>query len=452
MIKHCLTLLLTSFALLGTAFADTPEMDLERANRIAAAKAEQRGPVQLVTPSAPRGEAPTTADKMSTQEQFYSGSFGWIYSPPFGGDIIGLGYESSPFGARITGVTGCLFNESLFSRVFEGLLAVTQDGLVVESRFFSRSFPSGVTTCFTLGLTADVDPGEFGITVFFRYGDQDNLFAAIPATTNGSVFDVQINSSRPPTTSQGPVRGIGLKYSIERFEGDTTPRITDSQALLVPGFSVDTTDPQGPTTFLAFRNTTSSTRTIEIEYFGMTLTDIPLRKDVISLAPQQTHARDIRTNLDDLEMDNGTALGLILVREQGGDASALTGDFFRLDRANAFASGDRLVASADFCINQEIRFVDFGSGTQLAILLNRLPASGPAQVPFIAYDEAGAMVAQGSYSTSKNLNFVDISALVPGESFGTVVFDFSSVEGGLVSGRYEALGQFSVELGSACRD
>ncbi len=448
MIKSSLVCVVAMLCFLGTSEADTPAMDLERSVQASADLLGTSAPFRATSPLI---SDRSMVDKMSTNEQFYSGSFGWIFSPPFGGDIIGLGYESSPFGARVTGVTGCLFNESAFSRVFEGLVAVVQGGVVVESTFFSRSFPSSVATCYTLSLTANLEPGEFAISIFFRYGDQDNLFAAIPATTNGSVFDVQINSSRPPTTSDGPVRGIGLEYSIDRFEGDTTPRITDSQALLLPGFSVDTTNSQGLTTFLAVRNTTSTSRNVLIEYFGSALTDEPLRTDVISLAPQQTHARDVRTNLADLEISGGLASGLILVREQGGDASALTGDFFRLDRANAFASGDRLVSPTDFCNDQEIRYVDFGSGTQLAILLNRVSSDGTTDIPYTAYDEAGAVVFEGVYATSKNLNFVDISELVPGVSFGTVVFDFSGTEGGLVSGRYEALGQFSVELNSACR-
>lgn len=418
----------------------------ERAERLANAAPE-------LTAKRLAPEQGLLSEKMEVSENFFSAAFEWIFSPPALGDIIGLGYESSPNGARISSVTGCLFNESNFTRTFQGLLAVTQGGVVVDSGLFTANFAALSTSCIAVPLDATVAPGEYAVTVFFRWVDQDNLFAAIPGTTMGDVFDVQINNERPPITSDSSViRGIGLAYTVERFDIAANPALTESGGLVLPGFLVDLSDPQRQTTFFAVRNTTDATRNVDIEYYGEVYDGVPLRTDTFTLGPQQTVARDIRSNLTGLQIVNNEARGLIVLREPGGTAANLTGDFFRLDRANAFASGDRLTEGFDFCQSQEIRYVDFGSGTRFLMVLNQTSFDTPTDIPYTAYDEAGTQVAQGIYTTSANLNVFDVSELVQGVNFGTITFDFAASDGGFVTGRYEALGQFSVELNSACRD
>jgi len=110
-----------------------------------------------------------------------------------------------------------------------------------------------------------------------------------------------------------------------------------------------------------------------------------------------------------------------------------------------------MVRPADFCTEQEIRFVDFGSGSELRILINQPPDSGPA-FSFTAYGQPGQIVSSGNYFTSDNLVFLDVTDLVPSENFGTLVFDFTNSNGGWASAKYSAFGRFSVELNSACRD
>ncbi len=131
----------------------------------------------------------------------------------------------------------------------------------------------------------------------------------------------------------------------------------------------------------------------------------------------------------------------------------LEGDFFRLDPGNNFATGDRLVHPDDFCAVQEIRFVDFGSGSQFRVLIDDPQGEERPSFTYTAYDEAGErVVAERERYTSDNLEIFDVDDLVGGVRFGTVVFDFSNSGGGFVTARYSAFGRFSVELNSACLD
>ncbi len=77
---------------------------------------------------------------------------------------------------------------------------------------------------------------------------------------------------------------------------------------------------------------------------------------------------------------------------------------------------------------------------------------GTASFHYTAYDTAGTKIADDDYFTSDHLNVIGVDQLVSGESFGTVVFDFSSSGGGFATARYSAAGRFSLELNAACLD
>ena len=223
--------------------------------------------------------------------------------------------------------------------------------------------------------------------------------------------------------------------------------------LIVPGFEVDVADPQGLTTLFAVRNTSASDLDIVISYHGEQVADAPLRTDVISLDPRQTATVNVGSDLTDLGASADLAAGLILIREPGASTGSLEGDYFRLDRTNAFASGDRLVdPQEDFCDLQEIRFVDFGNGSRLRILLDDPQGASQPSFTWTAYDEAGDLILEDAFFTSAHLASIDVSDLGFSNSFGTVVFDFSASGGGWASARYSAFGLYSVELNSACRD
>ncbi len=219
--------------------------------------------------------------------------------------------------------------------------------------------------------------------------------------------------------------------------------------LIVPGFEVEVADPEGPTTFFAVRNRTGGDVDLEIDYHGARIGE-PLRTDVFMLGPRQTLTHNVRNNLDDLDVADGFASGLIVITGTGGGASALTGDFFRIDSGNDFATGDRLVGAQDYCRAQEVRFVDFGSGSRLKILIETPQGEEEPSFSYEAHSEAGVLIVEDDVFTSDHLTAIDVEDLVPGQRFGTLTFDFSNADGGLVTAAYSAFGRFSVELGGAC--
>ncbi len=289
-------------------------------------------------------------------------------------------------------------------------------------------------------------------------------------------------------------------------------------ALWVPGFEVAAGDPEGPTTFFAVRNTTDEAVEVDVAYHGERLAAEPLRTDVFTLGPRQTLICDVRADLTGLDVAGGVATGLVVISERGG-STVLEGDYFRIDSGGDFAAGDRLVRSEDFCGRQEIRFVDFGSGSRLRILLERprgaaMPSfsyvayseagaaivadevftsdhllsidggdlvrstdlctrqeirfvdfgsgsrlkillaeplgAAEASFSYTAYDEAGTMIAGDAVFASDHLVSIAVDELVSPQRFGTLVFDFSNAGGDLVTAEYSAFGRFSVELGGGC--
>ncbi len=241
-------------------------------------------------------------------------------------------------------------------------------------------------------------------------------------------------------------------HLLEDIGWPLTPGLKGMAGLIVPGFEVEVDAPQGPTTFFAVRNTSDDDVTVNVSYHGEQLGGAPLRTDVFVLGPQETLPANVRTDLTDLDVVDGFATGVIVINEgDGTGAPNLEGDYFRLDGAADFATGDRLVRPADFCTRQEVRFVDFGSGSQFRVLVDRpLGDAGPT-FSYTAYDQAGVEVAQGDFSTSNHLNVIDVADLGIADAFGTVVFDFTTAGGGFVTGKYSAFGRFSVELNAACR-
>ncbi len=233
------------------------------------------------------------------------------------------------------------------------------------------------------------------------------------------------------------------------IESSTLSALAD---LIVPGFEVEVGAPQGPTTLFAVRNTSDSDLDVEVAYHSEQVTETALRTDLLDIGAQETATVDVATDLTDLVVTGGFATGLILITESGASSGNLEGDFFRLDTGNAFASGDRLVRPEDFCQRQEIRFVDFGSGSELRILADNPQGADRPSFTYIAYDEQADMVADGELFTSSHLTTIDVSDLGIEDAFGTVLFDFSNSGGGWISAKYSAFGLFSVELNSACRD
>ena len=221
---------------------------------------------------------------------------------------------------------------------------------------------------------------------------------------------------------------------------------------MVPGFEVDTLAADGATTFWSVVNQTGAAMAVEAQHFGREVTDTALRTDTFDLGPHASFATDVGFDLAALDVEaDGVARGLIVINEQGtARAADLEGDYFRIDPANAFAAGDRLVRTADFCDVQHLRFLDFGSGSVLRVLLNHpLGDAGPSFTMDLR-DSDGNALTTVPFTTRDHLVIVDL-ADVTQSPFGSIRFDFSPAAGGAATVRYSAFGLFSVELKAACR-
>ena len=122
------------------------------------------------------------------------------------------------------------------------------------------------------------------------------------------------------------------------------------ESLLVPSYLVDALTPGGTTTLFAVRNLTDSTVSANLDYYDVFGTS--LRSDSISLDPDETHTVNLR-DVAGLPADlDGYARGYVEISTAGDphQVPVLAGDFFQVDVAGNFATGDKLVRrSTDLC-------------------------------------------------------------------------------------------------------
>lgn len=314
-------------------------------------------------------------------------------------------------------------------------------------------------TCqfFTVDLAGVTFDSE---TIFVGVEWDQSMFPELLVSddTNGSTTQPSFYTTNQGGTWNAAVgldpgyRNLGVRVTFD----EPFTALSASSGLLLPGYRLDLTDPSGPTTFLNVRNTTAGNLEINESYFGDEVTDTPLRVDGVTLSANRVSVKDLRSDTTGLDPDgDDVASGLVLAnRSDTNDATDLEGDFLNVDFGNDFASGDRLFRIPDdLCNLEEIRFLDFGSGTQLKIVVDRPRGDVAPTFTYTVYSQAGAELGTGDYFTNTHLNVVDIAELAGmGNRFGTVVFDFSKAGGGVVVGRYSAFGRFSVELNGACRD
>lgn len=224
------------------------------------------------------------------------------------------------------------------------------------------------------------------------------------------------------------------------------------EVLVVPFFEVDTTDPSGNTTLFAVRNVFSNSLDIAIRYQAPDGTE--LRQDFLTLAGFETLTRNVR-DVAGLPVDpDGFARGFIVVLQNSLQGSGLlVGDYFQVDAGNDFATGQRMASLDELCDLTDVRFADFGAGTQLRLLINAPQGSNPVldppSVEVFPVLEDGTLLPKTEIYTTDFALALSASDFT-GAAFGTLLFDFQNSGGGLVFAEYSARGRFSVGLNGAC--
>ncbi|MEM7582259.1 MAG: hypothetical protein AAF560_02675 [Acidobacteriota bacterium] len=243
-----------------------------------------------------------------------------------------------------------------------------------------------------------------------------------------------------------PHNALGVRVKLAEI-----PSLTSIGGWILPGFEVDIDDADGPTVQWAIRNQADEIEAVDVRYYGRAVTSEPLRDSIATVGPQGTLATDIRFNLNDLEVQDGFATGLVIAKVAGGGTAGITADYFRIDTGNAFATGNRWVNPAELCDTREARLADFGSGTTIRILLDK--PLGPLEPSFgyKVYGFNGNLVSSFLANAAQHYFEIDASELAIDVPFGTIVFDFSPAGGGWVSARYSAFGQFSTEVVGGCQ-
>lgn len=311
----------------------------------------------------------------------------------------------------------------------------------------------GVLDCYTDQQLLELDASlftslPFGTLAFdFTDGEEGYVYAAYSADGQFSV-GLGWDCDTPPSAAPSPSAPVDLPV------GSLS---TADETLFVPFFTVDASNPGGTTTLFAVRNKTTTPLELLMDY--LTIGGGLMAQEEIIIPAQATRSRNLRDVQDLVVGEDGFAHGFVRVRVVGpappSGAAQLAGDFFQVDVGNAFATGDRMIREDDLCSTGEVRFLDFGSGTRLRILLEEPQGtdngSNPPSFTVSARGEDGAAFATQSYFADQNvvdLTAADFSTL----SFGSLVFDFSASGGGFVYAEYSADGKFSVGLNFTCRD
>ncbi|MEO8197346.1 MAG: hypothetical protein ABI689_11560 [Thermoanaerobaculia bacterium] len=262
------------------------------------------------------------------------------------------------------------------------------------------------------------------------------------------------------TGSWGSVPAVLPSYNAMMFRAYVYTPGVFQESLLVPGYLVDRLSPAGTATLFAVRNLTASTVNAEVEYFDVLGTS--LRSDPLTLGPNETYTANVRDTAGLPADVDGYARGYIEISTAGDphQVPVLGGDFFQIDVAENFATGDKLVRfSTDLCSESSIRFLAFpfpGSGTRLSVWIANPRGEDLGDPPSFsvrAYDEAGNPHGApfGVFTANHALQF-DASTFAGGLLFGFLKFDFSSSFGGVVYSEAQAGGKFSVGMTGQCHE
>lgn len=239
---------------------------------------------------------------------------------------------------------------------------------------------------------------------------------------------------------------------LERFAAEINLSGPD---FLLPLYEVD--DDGALTTLFAARNSFDVPNEVTVTYFDRF--GNPIKSELADIGPLGAVTRNIRDVTGLPTEGDGVRRGFALLSAD----SDLSGDFFRVDPASNFASGDRLVlASEALCDVWDFRFLRggaFSGGTDLVIYVET-PLGQDAIDPSVhieIFDEAGNLLGSVGVWTDLVVNKVTadeiLDAAQPPLSTTAGIFDFFfdlATDGGLVMGTYSAENKYSIGMHGTC--
>lgn len=183
-----------------------------------------------------------------------------------------------------------------------------------------------------------------------------------------------------------------------------------------------------------------------------------MTEELFELAPNELLTRNLANDPDAVD-SGGVSVGIVGIEANG----PITADYFQVDEAGDFATGDQALDDNTLCSDWQARFLRFGAddaeGTQLTFLLNG-PLGGDSEVdpPTITgetFDEAGNLVNTFAVFTSEwliRVSVLDAFVIDTGPDFGTLRLTLDTeFSGGAVFERHTAFGRFSVGTLAFCR-
>ena len=215
------------------------------------------------------------------------------------------------------------------------------------------------------------------------------------------------------------------------------------------------------------RNRSDQTVTVLIQYFD---TATPPEGEPAVSQVEALAARQVRTiNLRDVVNVpiNGYLIASVVDAQTLTplpDMKVLTGDYFRVEPVDNFATGDLLIGvsgtpRSGLCNRWELRYFQgggFSGGTDFTFFVEENSGSGPIATGDI-YDETGQFVTQitigfDGYAFEFNSEQLVAPPLNIDVPFGVIEWQFRNGARGHVSSVLKALGKFAVGFSASCAD
>lgn len=239
-----------------------------------------------------------------------------------------------------------------------------------------------------------------------------------------------------------------------------------TDVLLVPYYEVDRRDPQGANTMFAVRNETGREIPVRILYLTV-VGAVEQQVQEITLAPHATRTLNLR-DVPGLAADaRGIARGLVVLGAVGTSADSselLSGDFFFVDPATGYATGNTLVnmslddAGNEFCAEWGTRYMrggGFGGSSVFRFVVDE-PAGAreidPPTAVGTIYDEEGTALQSFEVRTDAYTFDLTSAELAPASApFGSLSIRFPATRGALLV-EHSGFETLSIAFKAACRD